>query len=75
MRSIKRMGPLKEAFADQVEIVEADLLDQESVQRAIQGSKYVVHTACPALIVHPKDEDELIKPAKGGTMAVMKAAH
>ena len=45
------MGPLREAFGDQVEFVEADLLDEESLFRAIDGSTYVVHTASPAPII------------------------
>ena len=69
------MAPLREAFGDQVEFVEADLLDEASLFKAIEGSTYVVHTASPAPIVMPKDENVLIKPAVNGTMAIMKAAH
>ena len=54
-------------------MVEADLLDEESMLNAIEGSTYVVHVASPAPIDMVKDENELIKPAVGGTLAVLKA--
>ena len=41
---------------DQLELVEADLLDEESIHRAIEGCTYVVHTASPFPVVNPKDE-------------------
>ena len=42
-----RLAPLRKAFGDlfdQLELVEADLLDADSLTRAIAGSTYVVHT-------------------------------
>jgi len=48
-------------------------MDENSIMQAIEGSDFVVHTASPFPIVQPKDEDELIKPAVNGTLAVMKA--
>ena len=40
---------------------------------AIVGSDYVVHTASPFVINHSvANEDEVIKPAVNGTLAVMK---
>ena len=53
----------------------ADLLDAESIDKALIGATYVVHTASPFPIEGPKNEDELIKPAVEGTLAVMRAAH
>jgi nucleoside-diphosphate-sugar epimerase len=46
----KKVAPLKEAFGDlfeQLELVEADLLNPESLDLAIAGCDYVVHTASP----------------------------
>lgn len=43
--------------------------------RAIEGCKFVVHTASPFPLTSPKHEDDLIKPAVNGTLAAMKAAH
>ena len=73
-----KIAPLKEAFGeyfDQLEFDEADLLNEESLFNAIEGSTYVVHTASPFPIAKPKNEDVLIKPAVEGTMAVMRASH
>ena len=56
-------------------MVEADLLDEQSIINAIEQSTYIVHTASPVMTDIPKDENLLIKPAVNGTVAVMKAAH
>lgn len=73
-----KIAPLKLAFGeyfDQLELVEADMLKEETLFKAIEGSTYVVHTASPFPLADPKNEDDLIKPAVEGTMAVMRAAH
>jgi nucleoside-diphosphate-sugar epimerase len=72
-----KIEPLKKAFGkyfDKLELVEADLLDEKSLQDAIKGSTYVVHTASPFPIAAPKDENVLIKPAVEGTLSVCRAA-
>jgi nucleoside-diphosphate-sugar epimerase len=40
---------------------------------ACKDSKFIVHTASP-VVMDVKNEDELIKPAVNGTLAVMEAA-
>ena len=58
--------PLKEALGEDfkhLEIVEADLLDAESIERAIVGSTFVVHTASPFILKVKNNDDEIIKPA------------
>ena len=45
-----KIDPLREAYGelfDQIELVEADLLDSDSMARAIAGSTYVLHIASP----------------------------
>ena len=72
-----KIQPLKEALGEDfqhLEIVEADLLDAASIENAIAGSTFVVHTASP-FILKVKNDDEIIKPAVEGTLAVMKACH
>ena len=72
----KKISPLRKAFGEyfeQLELVEADLLDEESMIKAIEGSTYVAHIASPFVMMKPKDEDDLIKPAVNGTLAAMKA--
>ena len=70
-----KIAPLRKAFGDhfeQLELVEADLLDADSIAKAVSGSTYVVHTASP-VVFNPKTDDDVIKPAVDGTHAVMKA--
>lgn len=53
VRDIKneaKIEPLRKAFGglfDSLEIVEADLNNEQSIIEAIKGSKYVVHLASP----------------------------
>jgi dihydroflavonol-4-reductase len=57
-----------------IELVEMELMDPPSVDRAVQGCKYVIHTACPNPSKAPKDEKLVIRPATEGTQTVLKAA-
>ena len=69
-----KLAPIRESFGDlfgQLELVEADLMNEESLIAAIQGSTYVVHMASPFFF--SSDESVLIPPAVNGTTAVMKA--
>ena len=71
-----KIDPLRNAFGEffeQIELVEADLLDEDSLKAAIAGSTYVAHTASPFLIDGPNDDDYFIRPAVNGTLAVMRA--
>jgi nucleoside-diphosphate-sugar epimerase len=74
-----KLAPLKRAYGDelysQIEFVKAELLDQESLDAAIAGCTYVVHTASPIPIKVPEDENLIIKPAVEGTLSVLRAAH
>lgn len=72
-----KINPMKEMLGEelfaQMELVEADLLKDESIKTALAGSTFVVHTASPFVLENPTDEQELIKPAVGGTTAVLNA--
>ena len=72
------MLPLMRAYGDlfkQLEIVEADLLKPETIEKAVEGMDYVVHTASPFPSQEPKDEMQIVRPAVEGTLAVMRAAY
>jgi nucleoside-diphosphate-sugar epimerase len=74
----KKLAPLRKAFGEnfnKIELAEADLLKPDTIDTAIAGCDYVVHTASPFPIEQPKNEDVLIKPAVEGTLSVMRAAH
>ena len=55
---------------DQMELVEAELLNKDSMIEAIDGSTYVAHIAQPLSFVAP--EEELMQPAVDGTLAAME---
>jgi dihydroflavonol-4-reductase len=58
----------------QLEFVCADLLKDEGWNDAIQGCHLVLHLASPFPTDAPKDENEVIAPARDGTLRVLRAA-
>ena len=48
------------------------MLDEESINRSIEGSTYVVHHASPYYF-NNKTREEMVRPAVNGTLAVMRA--
>lgn len=77
-KDTEKLEKLKKAYGAKVfgrlEIVAADLLDAESLDKAIEGQDVVVHVASPIPVVAPADENELIRPAVEGTLAILRAA-
>jgi nucleoside-diphosphate-sugar epimerase len=70
-----KVEPLKTAFGeyfDKLELAEADLLNEDSIIKACEGSSLIIHTASPFTFGIP--EDQLVEPAVKGTMAAVKAA-
>ncbi|MEM9727267.1 MAG: aldehyde reductase [Myxococcota bacterium] len=57
-----------------LDLILADLTKDDGWADAVQGCKYVLHVASPFPNRTPDHEDELIKPAKEGTLRVLKAA-
>lgn len=57
-----------------LEIAHADLLKDEGWQDAIHGCDFVMHIASPYSADNPKDENELIRPAREGTLRVFRSA-
>ena len=73
VRSLKNLERNASVLAlGNVELVEADLLNTEEWVKATKGCDYVLHTASP-FVLTPKTEDELVKPAVQGTLAVLEA--
>ena len=60
--------------ASEIEFVEADLNSDAGWGRAAMGAQYVLHVASPVPVADPKDDDELIRPARDGTLRVLRAA-
>jgi len=57
-----------------VTFVEANLDSDKGWAEAVKDCKYVLHVASPFPMVMPKNEDELIVPAREGTLRVLRAA-
>lgn len=60
--------------AGALEFVEADLIDTAGWPAAVEGCDGVFHVASPVPVQQPKDANEVIKPAREGTINVLSAA-
>ena len=81
LRTLSRKNEILDALTaggistfDQLFFYEADLLSDNGWDEAAQGCDYVLHVASPFVAEQPKDENELIIPAKEGTLRALKAA-
>jgi nucleoside-diphosphate-sugar epimerase len=59
---------------ERLSVVAADLLSDAGWKEAADGCDYVLHVASPFPLTQPKDPDELIVPAREGTLRVIRAA-
>ena len=59
---------------DDLTVLEADLNEDRGWAEATEGCEYVLHVASPFPPVQPKDPDELIAPARDGTLRVLRAS-
>jgi dihydroflavonol-4-reductase len=55
-------------------VLAADLTSDEGWPEAVGGCDYVLHVASPFPAKQPKDPDELILPAREGTLRVLRAS-
>lgn len=60
---------------DAISFVEADLCADAGWDVALRGCRYVIHTASPFPATLPKDANAMIRPARDGTLRVLRAAH
>lgn len=83
VRSLKRAEEVKQQLREaeiseeqisSLDIVEADLLKDDGWSAAMKDVTYVQHVASPFPSSEPKHEDELIKPARDGTLRVLRHA-
>lgn len=79
VRSLTREPALRDALSQHAstsrfELVSADLLSDEGWSDAMQGCRYVWHVASPVPNALPENEDDLIIPARDGTLRVLRAA-
>jgi dihydroflavonol-4-reductase len=71
VRAAVRRGGADDA---RLEFVEADLMSDDGWKAAVDGCAEIHHVASPIPIAQPEDPDELIVPAREGTLRVLRAA-
>jgi nucleoside-diphosphate-sugar epimerase len=81
VRSLKREGDVRAMLkvggaepGDRLSFVAADLEKDAGWPEAVAGCEYVLHVASPFPPNVPKNEDELIVPAREGSLRVLRAA-
>src|SRR5262245_13697132 len=81
VRNPKREGDVRAMLkeggcepGDRLSFAAADLEDDADWPEAVAGCDYVLHVASPFPPAVPKHEDELIVPAREGTLRVLRAA-
>jgi dihydroflavonol-4-reductase len=62
------------AATERLSFFTADLVQDAGWKAAVTGCDYVLHVASPLLSGLPNDENELIIPARDGTLRVLRAA-
>ncbi|GGX57461.1 SDR family oxidoreductase [Streptomyces fructofermentans] len=62
------------AAGEALSFVVADLTSDDGWTEAVDGCAYVLHVASPFPPSRPRDENELIVPAREGTLRVLRAA-
>jgi dihydroflavonol-4-reductase len=62
------------AKAAEIEFVEADLNSDAGWDQAACGAQYARRVASPVPVTDPQNDDELVRPARDGTLRVLKAA-
>lgn len=65
----------KHVDTNKLELICTDLLKDDGWQEAVNGCEFVLHLASPFPSEEPKYEDDLILPAREGTLRVLRAAH
>ena len=80
VRDLSREAGLREALAklvaagDRLDVRVADLGADAGWREACAGCSGVLHVASPIPAQSPKDDDELVRPARDGALRVLKAA-
>ncbi len=80
LRTMSRQPEVINAIAkeidpkDKLEFCELDLTKDKGWDTAMNGCTYLLHIASPFIVSEPKNENELITPAKEGTLRALRAA-
>lgn len=80
VRDLSKAGNVRDtltragADVSHLEFVALDLLDDAGWDAAMRGVRFLQHTASPFVLEAPKDPQDLIRPAVGGTERALNAA-
>jgi dihydroflavonol-4-reductase len=76
VRSASKIPVLRSLFegSERLSVYAADLRSDDGWKEAVTGCDYVLHVASPIPPREPKDPDELIVPARDGTLRVLRAS-
>lgn len=80
LRNLARQVEIRQMLAKHVdaqarlEFVSVDLLKDDGWDAAVRGCEFVLHVASPVPVAEPKNENDLILPARDGTLRVLRAA-
>jgi nucleoside-diphosphate-sugar epimerase len=81
VRNLKREGDVRSMLktggvepGDRLKFFAADLENDTGWAEAVTGCDYVLHVASPIPVSVPKDENDLIVPARAGALRALRAA-
>ncbi len=72
VRAMLKIGGAE--LGDSLSFARADLLSDDGWPEAVAGCDYVLHVASPFPVMMPRDENELIRPAREGALRALRAA-
>lgn len=80
MRSMSRAESMRAVYAehtrqtDSLQFAELNLMKDEGWNEVMAGADYLIHVASPVPLETPKDENDIIEPARQGALRALKAA-
>lgn len=81
LRSLNKSALVKQMLKEgginsfeNLSFVEADLQNEASWEKAVEGCQYVIHVASPTPNTDAKTEDDFVIPARNGVLFVLRAA-
>ncbi|MDE2356623.1 MAG: aldehyde reductase [Alphaproteobacteria bacterium] len=73
VRAMLRQGGARDS-SEGLRLVQADLTSDAGWAEAVQGCDFVLHVASPFPSTTPRNENDLIAPARDGSLRVLRAA-